>query len=296
VTRVSVVIPTHDRADLVGRAVASALTQTMGDLEVIVVDDGSTDDTPSVLDGLVARDERVRVLRLEGVGAPGARNAGIDVARADLVAFLDDDDEWLPHKLELQVAHLDAHPDVSLVGCHHVVVGAGAEVEYRGPTTWHPDALLWCNFLGSASFVLVRRPPAFDPSFSACQDWDLWVRAASAGRAAIVPETLCRYTAEGADRLTASAPGRLAGHVRFEERHRAEMSKRCRAYHRARRVLLSASSAADNLRAVPRILPSTPPSVTAILGQEIVAARRGEADGDPGRGMRRLAELIGDRP
>jgi hypothetical protein len=290
---VSVVIPTHDRAVLVGRAVTSALEQTLHDLEVIVIDDGSTDETPDRLRELASADGRVRLLRTEGVGAPAARNAGIEAATADLVAFLDDDDEWFPQKLEMQVAFMDAHSDLAVVGCHHVVTGAGPDVEYRGPTTWPADGLLWCNFLGSASFVVVRRPPPFDRSFSACQDWDLWVRATMAGRAVVVPELLCRYRAEGVDRLTASAPGRLAGHIRFEERHRESMSTRCRAYHRARRTLLGATSAVENLHAIPQIVPKTPPAVTLLLAREIVAARAGERVGDPGRGMRKLARMLG---
>jgi hypothetical protein len=292
IPKVSVVLPTHDRAGLVGRAITSVLTQTVSDLELVVVDDGSTDDTATVLAEYAADDPRLRVVRTDGVGAGAARNAGLDAVSSEIVGFLDDDDEWLPEKLELQLRLLEADRNVALVGCHHLLVGGPEEVAYVGPTTWPAPGLLWCNFLGSTSFVLVRRPPSFDPTLPSCQDWDLWVRAAANGCAAIVPEVLCRYATEGADRLTTSTVGRRRGHELFEERHRSEMSSACRAYHRARRRLMAADGPLADAVAVPQILATTPPGVVAILLREIAAARAGASAGDPGRGMRRLAGLL----
>jgi glycosyltransferase involved in cell wall biosynthesis len=100
---VSVVIPTRNRPELVVRAVRSALTQTLQDIEVVVVIDGPDPATVEALTGL--GDERIRPVELPASGgAPNARNRGVDNARADWVAFLDDDDEWLPEKLETQLA------------------------------------------------------------------------------------------------------------------------------------------------------------------------------------------------
>ena len=115
--RVSVVIPTRDRAELLPRAVGSVLAQTWTDFELLIVDDHSTDGTPAV----VARfaDGRIRSLRHErNRGQSKALNTGIEHARGEYVAFLDDDDEWLPGKLAAQVALLDAAPpEVGLVYC-----------------------------------------------------------------------------------------------------------------------------------------------------------------------------------
>lgn len=274
---VSVVVPTHDRPVPLRRAVASALAQTVSDLEIIVVDDGSAE--PARFD-----DERVRVLRHEtALGAPAARNAGVAASRGDVVAFLDDDDEWLPAKLARQLAVLEARPELALVGCHHEQDG----MAYRGPTTVTAGQLRWSNFLGSTSFVAVRRDAVdewFDPDLPTCQDWDLWLRAVGNGEAAVVPEVLARYTTTGDDRLTTDTAKRVAGHDRIVARHGEAMSPSCRAYHRARRLLRLPRTAGT----WPRLLASTPPSVTAVLVTEIAAARAGARAGDPGRGLRRL--------
>ena len=110
---VSVVVPTYNRAALVVAAVRSALAQTWTRLEVVVVDDGSTDDTAAALAALA--DDRVRYVRQDNAGVSAARNRALAEARGDLVAFLDSDDSWLPWKLEAEVAVLDRHPDAGLV-------------------------------------------------------------------------------------------------------------------------------------------------------------------------------------
>ena len=106
---VSVIVPTHDRADLLPRAVSSVLDQTYTDFEIIVVDDASTDETRDVIAGFT--DPRIRSIRREqSGGTSAARNAGISVARGEYMAFLDDDDEWLPYALENLLSILEATP------------------------------------------------------------------------------------------------------------------------------------------------------------------------------------------
>ena len=104
---ISIVTPTYNRADTIQRAVASVRAQSWSDWELIVVDDGSTDDTTSRLAGL---DPRIRLLRQENQGVTVARNTGLAAAKGELVAFLDSDDEWLPHHLALAAAFFAAHP------------------------------------------------------------------------------------------------------------------------------------------------------------------------------------------
>lgn len=108
-SRVSAVIPTHNRAHLVTRAIRSALAALSPGDEVIVVDDGSTDDTAAAVE---AFGPPVRLMRLSHRGAGAARNAGLDAARGPFVAFLDDDDEWFPDKIALQRTFLEQRPDV----------------------------------------------------------------------------------------------------------------------------------------------------------------------------------------
>ena len=109
---VSVIIPTYNRGSLITEAVESVLGQPALRVEVIVVDDGSNDDT---LERLARYRDRIIIVQTNHGGAPHARNAGIKVARGRYVAFLDSDDRYLPHKLALQVAVLDRFPDVGLV-------------------------------------------------------------------------------------------------------------------------------------------------------------------------------------
>lgn len=112
---VSVIIPTHNRADLLPRAVRSVFKQSYAKVEVIVVDDASADDTPEVVACLRRERSRLKYVRSEvNVGNPAARNIGIERASGDVLAFLDDDDEWLPRKLEYQLPHIAKY---SVVGC-----------------------------------------------------------------------------------------------------------------------------------------------------------------------------------
>jgi glycosyltransferase involved in cell wall biosynthesis len=110
--RVSVVLPTYNRADYLEEALESVLAQTFADFEVVVVDDGSTDDTPA---RLARYGERIRVIRQENRGVGAARNRGIEAARGRYVAFIDNDDLWHPRKLEVQHAFMASHP--GFVGC-----------------------------------------------------------------------------------------------------------------------------------------------------------------------------------
>jgi len=112
---VSVVIPTYNRAGLIERAVDSVLDQDYPLIEVIVVDDGSQDDTPERMVRRYGQNERVRFFRIPNSGVCGARNRGLKEIRGEYVAMLDSDDYWLPGKLSLQVKVLEAHPDLSMV-------------------------------------------------------------------------------------------------------------------------------------------------------------------------------------
>ena len=112
---VSVIIPTHDRAPVITRAIDSVLAQEGTELEVIVVDDGSTDATREVIASRYAGDERVVYLFREQTGVAGARNAGLARARGELIAFLDSDDVWRPGKLSLQLACLARVPEAGMI-------------------------------------------------------------------------------------------------------------------------------------------------------------------------------------
>lgn len=181
--RVSVIIPTFNRAWILAEAVESVLAQIYRDQELIVVDDGSTDGTEALLDPYA---DHLRVIRQPNRGVSAARNAGIAAAAGDLIAFLDSDDIWLPEKLERQVAFFDAHPDALICQTEEIWVRRGRRVN---PAARHrkPSGMIFDKSLElclvSPSAVMVRRGlldrvGVFDPSLPACEDYDLWLRVA----------------------------------------------------------------------------------------------------------------------
>ena len=197
---VSVVIPTKDRWRLLsGTALPAALGQEDVDFEVIVVDDGSTDETPARLAALEATEPRVRTLRHDrSRGVSATRNAGLGAARGEWVAFLDDDDYWSPRKLAIQLEVARAE-SAAFVYVGAVAVDERGRVLYR---YYFPDpAHLSLQLLESAvvpagaSNVLARNQVlrdlgGFDERLSHLEDWDLWIRLASAGQAAAVRDVL----------------------------------------------------------------------------------------------------------
>ena len=209
---VSVIIPTYNRAELVGDAVASVLAQTHADLELVVVDDGSTDATSDVLAG--CGDPRLRVLRQENRGVSAARNAGAAASSGSMLALLDSDDVWLPEKLSLQLAYMEA--------TGHEVSQTG-EIRIRGdrrvnPMKKHrkPDgaffrrALRLC-LVSPSSVMMTRRvfeeAGPFDETLPACEDYDLWLRILLTRRVGLLDKELTVRRAGRPDQLSAQFLG-----------------------------------------------------------------------------------------
>jgi glycosyltransferase involved in cell wall biosynthesis len=140
---VSVVIPSYNRAYCLPRAVDSVLHQTHPHVEVIIVDDGSKDDTGAVVSARYGGDPRVRYHRQENTGISGARNAGLALATGDYVALLDSDDEWLPWKLELQIACMRAHPEVGMTWTDMLAVDPEGQVTDGAYLRTMYDAYRW---------------------------------------------------------------------------------------------------------------------------------------------------------
>lgn len=207
-TTVSVVIPTYNREETIRRAVASALNQTLDDIEVIVVDDGSTDDTIAVLDEI--EDHRLTVIEhIENRGGSAARNTGIEHCSGEYIAFLDSDDEWLPKKLELQKARLETLGDDWVgVYCNFIQKRENSVVELLDNLIRRPTGLegseklivgiLLRNFAprgGSTLFLksqVVCKVDGFDESFQRHQDLEFLVRILQQGKLGFVDEKLVR--------------------------------------------------------------------------------------------------------
>lgn len=199
VPRVSVIIPAYNRADFLARAVDSVLAQTFTDFELIVVDDRSTDTTREVMERY--RDTpRVRlVFSPENRGGAGARNLGLDHARAALIAFQDSDDVWLPHKLAAQVAALDANPAAGLCYCGSLF-SEGTRSYYIPEPVFErlegdmSDEILRRNPTSTQTLVVRReileRTGPFDPGFRRFQDWELMIRIAQVTPILFLPEPM----------------------------------------------------------------------------------------------------------
>ena len=190
---ISVIIPAWNRAREVGNAIDSAFAQTLPPLEVIVVDDGSTDETPEVL---ARYGDHIRVVRQSNQGVAAARNAGIAVANGDFLAFLDSDDVWLPRKLELQMARFDADPGLGLVHCGVDFEGTGVTVDgMEGSVATEMLRLDRSVIVSHSSSVMVPRRVAeevggFDARMRASEDWDFCYRVAARHRIGFVAEAL----------------------------------------------------------------------------------------------------------
>ncbi len=192
---VSVIIPTYNRAAMVVEAVESVLAQEMSDFELIVVDDGSTDETEERLGTFGSR---LHYCKQQNEGVSCARNRGLEIARAPLVAFLDSDDLWLPGKLRVQHTYMEEHPDVLICQTEEIWWRKGRRVN---PKKHHqkPSGDIFRRSLDlclvSPSAVMVRRElfekvGYFDETLPVAEDYDLWLRVAVDYPVPLLPKPL----------------------------------------------------------------------------------------------------------
>lgn len=181
---VSVIIPTFNRADVLEKALESVMRQRNADLEVIVVDDGSTDDT---LSRVVERFPTVKYVYQENSGPAAARNRGIRLATSRWIAFLDSDDQWLEDKIRIQLGYLDKHPGMRICQTEEIWIRDGVRVnpmnKHRKWGGWiYEKCLPLCLISPSAVMIerkLLMETGLFDESFPACEDYELWLRITS---------------------------------------------------------------------------------------------------------------------
>ncbi len=198
---VSVVIPTYNRSALLKQAVLSVLAQTYTDFEIIVVDDGSTDDTRQVVEGL--RDPRVRYVWQQNQQRCVARNHGIREARGQWIAFLDSDDLWFPNRLRYQFQAMVRNPGIGFVYCGSVRVDERGRFVYpqdflrfrkTDAVTDKYSELLVADCLTSITPLidsdLLREVGEFDATLRHAEDWDMWIRMAGKTKFLLVDQAL----------------------------------------------------------------------------------------------------------
>lgn len=221
---VSVITATYNMGRYVGEAVDSVLAQEWPALEAIVVDDGSTDDTPSVLEGYAA-DPRVRVIRQANAGQTAAKNAGLRAARGEFVGFCDADNAWLPGKLARQVPLLQARPAAGVVYGDIALMDGEGRTLPTPPVKRHggriTEPLLLSNFVTFNTALLPRRVleevGGFDETLRMAIDYDLWLRVSTRYEFIYLPEPLARYRIWGGQ-MSHRTEERFANFVRLFER------------------------------------------------------------------------------
>ena len=232
---VSIIVPTHNRAHLLQRAIQSVLAQTHTNWELIIVDDASRDATPALLDSL--KGGRIRAVRHDTARGPaGARNAGILAAGAtEFIAFLDDDDEWMPEKLERQLALFRNSPvPLAAVGCGLTLHEDGKEPLLRLPTFRGMvfEDLLARRARGyAAPLILVRRDPQrpdilFDPDLPCLEDAEFGMRVAQRGPFDFVAEPLVRVYRDDGGPHQWEPEKAIAGYRRMSAKYAHELAAR----------------------------------------------------------------------
>lgn len=225
---ISVVMPSFNRAGLIGRTIASVLAQRFERFELIIVDDGSTDGTLELLKEW--DDRRIAVFQMRrNAGAPAARNAGVKMARSMLVAFQDSDDEWQPTLLEHHVQAL-RRADVSFCQLEQRY---GSGRAYYPPMGWQLAEDAYAQLLGSSHIstqtlamtrAIFKRVGGFDPAMPRFQDWDLVLRLARIGaRFHYIDEPLA-IAHDSPDSLTRSLEKGIVGRQRLIEKHGEAMN------------------------------------------------------------------------
>jgi glycosyltransferase involved in cell wall biosynthesis len=251
---ISVVIPTHNRERLLIEALESVRAQDVRPIEIVVVDDGSTDGTVAAVNRwrLEHPDAELALTLLaqENRGGNAARNAGVRAATGDIVAFLDSDDTWRPDKLRKQRDRLAADTALGAVYCGLVEVDAGGADVGEAPTRDYPEGRLFpeilvrdmtaptsCFMLNKTVFDVVGY---FDESLEARQDWDMWIRVAQAFPIGAVPERLVQFRRHEGERTTSDPAREIRAYRSMRKKYRELLvaqsvslrSRAASAYHR----------------------------------------------------------------
>ena len=230
---VSVIVPVFNGVEFLGRAVESALSQTYEDVEIIVVNDGSTDGSADLAEGLKRADKRVRVVHQENRGLSAARNSGIRNAEGDFINFLDADDWLLPEKLHHQVRAFSTADRVGLVYSDYVKSDGGTEYPMqRGkPPIPFVDLFVYRNWFAPHVPLLRRRLVEtvgdFDTKMRATEDRDYWYRCAQHTEFAYAPGVMAVYRIHG-QQMTRDIDRMIKGQQHFAAKHFGNDRRRLR--------------------------------------------------------------------
>ena len=184
--KVSVIVPTFNRASLLPRAIDSVLSQSYQDFDLTIVDDGSTDETYNLVKSYLSN-PKIKYIRTDNRGVSAARNLGVALTNGEYISFLDSDDEWLRHKLDSQIKFLSQNENIQMVHADECWVRNGKEINKKNiHKKFGGDVFEKCLDLCfiSPSVALMRRSLfnemlGFDESYIVCEDFDLWLKISS---------------------------------------------------------------------------------------------------------------------
>lgn len=224
---VSVVVPTHNRSELLLNALESISIQTFRPIEIVVVDDGSTDGILDIICEWAAKNETpeaflVRCVKQTNQGPNAARNRGIRESRGEFIAFLDSDDRWLPEKLKKQISVLKSDADIGGVYCGLSNIDLITGEKFPSEPRSYPQGnllqkLLIHDITEATSCWIVRKNcfmevGAFDIELPARQDWDMWIRLSAQYRIGCVPEVLVEMGNHPGERVRSKAEREISAH------------------------------------------------------------------------------------
>ena len=199
---ISVIIPTHNRCNVLERAVKSVQRQKYTDIQIIIVSDGSTDNTKQVVEELSKFDSRIEFVEyFPAMGGNYARNKGIELSKGKYVAFLDDDDEWLDEKLDVQLKLIESDNEMGLVYTDVNIIYEKDKINYITKSSHNGDLrkeILLGNCISTTSSVLIKKEVfndigIFDNNLKALQDYDLWIRICQSYKVGLIPKPMLNY-------------------------------------------------------------------------------------------------------
>lgn len=208
---VSIILPTYNRALFIEKALETVFAQSYSNWELVIIDDGSTDDTSSILDKY--GDRRILRLHQKNQGVSAARNTGIAACSGDVIALLDSDDEWMPNKLEVQLAYMEKH-GYEICQTNEIWVRKGKRVnqpaKYAKPEGWFFEKSLHMCLISPSCTMFTKEAwkhiGPFDVTMPSCEDYDMWLRACLQYPVGLVPEQLTIKHGGRADQLSICVP------------------------------------------------------------------------------------------
>lgn len=239
---VSAVITTYKRKpEFVLKAIKSVVGQTYQNIEILVIDDSpdSYEYREHVKTAIESLEGRIRYIQhSKNMGACVARNTGLYEAKEEFIAYLDDDDEWLPQKIELQLQEF-TEDNIALVYCGHKCIDDATGKETFPKTYYRSgyifDELIMENFIGSTSFPLLRKNcleeiGGFDPLMKSAQDYDVWLRLAEKYKIGYTKNVLVTYHVHSEERISSNPQNKIDGRNRLHEKNREYLKKNKKAW------------------------------------------------------------------